>query len=49
MEVVLPIKIAIPSPRVILERQIPKSKWAKTQYKELVMLDERKLRSLQNA
>lgn len=46
MKVVLPIKIAMHSLRVIVESQILEFERAKAQHEELVMLDEKRLRAL---
>ena len=43
MEAVLPIEIAMPSLRVIVESQILESESVKARYKELVMVGERRL------
>jgi len=46
MEALVPIEIAIPLLKVIVERQILKLDWEKAHHEELVMLDERRIRVL---
>jgi len=42
MKAIVYTEIAIPSLRIIKKTQIPNLKWAKAQYKELIMLDKRR-------
>ncbi|RVW84881.1 hypothetical protein CK203_039492 [Vitis vinifera] len=45
MEAVLPVEIEMGSLRVVLEQQIPEADWAQTQFDQLNLLDERRLRA----
>ena len=48
MEAVLPIEIEMRSLRVVLEQQISEAKWAQSRHDQLSLLDERRLRALDN-
>ena len=45
---VVPIEVAIPSLREIMESHIPEAEWVKAPYEELLMLDKRRLQALHN-
>ena len=45
-EVVQPIKLEIPSLRILLESKIPEADWAKARYDDLVLLDEKRVTTL---
>ncbi|XP_077251601.1 uncharacterized protein LOC143890804 [Tasmannia lanceolata] len=46
MEAVLPVELRIPSLRVMMEADLPESKWAHARYQELHMIDEKWLKAL---
>ncbi|XP_074300347.1 uncharacterized protein LOC141631596 [Silene latifolia] len=43
MEAVQPVKLEVPSLRILLESQVPEADWLQARYNSLVMLDERRL------
>jgi len=46
MEAILPIKIEVPSLRVMAECQIAEADWQQNRFEELMLFDERRLRAL---
>ncbi|XP_077244859.1 uncharacterized protein LOC143884896 isoform X2 [Tasmannia lanceolata] len=46
MEAVLPVEIRVPSLRVLTEVKLPENEWADARYKELNVLDEKRLKAL---
>lgn len=48
MEAVQPIELEIPSLRIVLESQLPEAEWVRARYDALVLLDEKRLKALNN-
>ena len=46
MEAILLAEIEIESLRIILESQISEAEWAKAQYEQLILTDEKRLKAL---
>jgi hypothetical protein len=46
MEAILPAEIEAESLRIILESQISEAEWAKAQYEQLILTDEKRLKAL---
>ncbi|PKI54982.1 hypothetical protein CRG98_024654 [Punica granatum] len=46
MEVVLPIKVEIPSMRVLAKSKLEETEWAKQRYEQFNLIDERQLTTL---
>jgi len=46
MEAVLPIKVEIPSLRVLMERKLEKVEWVQTRYDQLNLIKEKRLITL---
>ncbi|PKI60251.1 hypothetical protein CRG98_019356 [Punica granatum] len=46
MEAVLPIKVEIPSMRIIAETELEEAEWAKQRYEQLNFIDEKRLKAL---
>ncbi|XP_077222023.1 uncharacterized protein LOC143855856 [Tasmannia lanceolata] len=46
MEAALPIELRIPSLRVMMEADLLESEWARARYRELYMIDEKRLKAL---
>ena len=46
MEAVLPIELEIPSLRVAMESQLTEVDWVKSRYKQLSLIDEKRLRAI---
>ncbi|XP_042519159.1 uncharacterized protein LOC122092926 [Macadamia integrifolia] len=48
MEVVLPIVLEVPSLRILMESQILEADWLKSRYEELNLIDEKRMKSMDN-
>ncbi|PKI64004.1 hypothetical protein CRG98_015617 [Punica granatum] len=46
MEAVLPIEVEIPSMRILAEAELAEAEWAKQQYEQLNLVDEKRLKAL---
>ncbi|PKI44574.1 hypothetical protein CRG98_035035 [Punica granatum] len=46
MEAVLPIEVEIPSMRILAEVKLAEAEWAKQRYKQLNLIDEKRLKAL---
>ncbi|PKI34574.1 hypothetical protein CRG98_045035 [Punica granatum] len=46
MEAVLPIEVEIPSMRTLAEAELAEAEWAKQQYEQLNLIDEKRLKAL---
>ena len=49
MEVVLPVKVEIPSLRILREAELEEAEWIEDRYVQLNLIDEHKLQAMYNA
>ncbi|XP_042477703.1 uncharacterized protein LOC122059069 [Macadamia integrifolia] len=48
MEAVLPVELEVPSLRILMESQIPEVDWLKSRYEELKLIDDKRMKAMDN-